>query len=263
MASLHACWVLQHAALPHLPGMHPLLLHLVCPPPPAPPTPHPQIYVAFELGSFFQNFRRYVRSYDPTRMHDAPPTASPISACQPFSYLDGNESLPISPCGQIAANFFNDTFRLLAPGGAELDLDDSAIAWPSDADHLYGPVAAENYNPASSPALRGGNTSDLVLNANQHWMVRAWRGGGRAGGRCVGGASGRAAGWQQEGSRRRRPACLLCRGLAGAGVDAAPQPGGDTEAVRPAEHCHRGGHRADAGGEQPVQHVRVWGAQDG
>ncbi|EFN56748.1 hypothetical protein CHLNCDRAFT_17454, partial [Chlorella variabilis] len=129
------------------------------------------IYVAFELGSFFQNFRRYVRSYDPTRMHDAPPTASPISACQPFSYLDGNESLPISPCGQIAANFFNDTFRLLAPGGAELDLDDSAIAWPSDADHLYGPVAAENYNPASSPALRGGNTSDLVLNANQHWMV--------------------------------------------------------------------------------------------
>jgi hypothetical protein len=130
--------------------------------------------LVFELGSFFQNFRRYVRSYDPNRMHDGADSGSPVSACQPFSYLGGNGSLPINPCGQIANNFFNDTFRVLGPGG-ELEVDDSSIAWSSDADHLYGPVAAVNYNPADAAALRGGNTTFQVLNQNQHWMVR-WQG---------------------------------------------------------------------------------------
>jgi hypothetical protein len=127
--------------------------------------------VAFELSSFFQNFRRYVRSYDPNRMHDGGSSGSPASACQPFSFLGDNDSLPINPCGQIAANFFNDTFRFLGPGGASLALDDSDIAWPSDANDLYGAVPAENYNPGSAPGLRTGNTSTLLLNQNQHWMV--------------------------------------------------------------------------------------------
>lgn len=131
----------------------------------------PPIYVAFELSSFFQNFRRYVRSYDPNRMHDGGSSGSPASACQPFSFLGDNDSLPINPCGQIAANFFNDTFRFLGPGGASLALDDSDIAWPSDANDLYGAVPAENYNPGSAPGLRTGNTSSLLLNQNQHWMV--------------------------------------------------------------------------------------------
>lgn len=129
------------------------------------------VYVIFELGSFFQNFRRYVRSYDPTRMHDGSGSGSPVSACAPFSYADpGNNTLPINPCGQIAHSFFNDTFSLSLAGGEQLPVDDSSIAWSSDANHLYGPVAPENFNPAGGYP-RGGNTSDVVLNQNQHWMV--------------------------------------------------------------------------------------------
>ena len=134
--------------------------------------------MAFELGSYFQNFRRYARSYDPTRMHDGAGSGGPVSACNPFSYLGDNDSLPINPCGQIANSFFNDTFSLLATpagasAGAPLEMDDSGIAWSSDADHLYGPVTPENYNTV--PDLRGGNTSVKLLNENQHWMVRPMR----------------------------------------------------------------------------------------
>lgn len=140
----------------------------------------PPIWVSYELGSFFQNFRRYVRSYDPNRMNDGADSGSPLSACEPFAYLqsDSNTSLPINPCGQIAHSFFNDSFSLsAAPADPSaqpqaLPLDASDIAWPSDRKHLYGPVPAENYNPGGGFAWgRGGNTSTEPLNENQHWMV--------------------------------------------------------------------------------------------
>lgn len=147
---------------------------------PSPSCPLAQIYVAYELGTYFQNFRRYVRSYDPTRMHDGSSSGSPVAACNPFSFLGDNGSLPINPCGQIAQSFFNDTFTFAVAGSGQLEVDSSSIAWSSDADNLYGAVPAENYNPGGTSApLRGGNTSEVVLNANQHWMVRAC---GRRGG---------------------------------------------------------------------------------
>lgn len=135
----------------------------------------PPIYVVFELGTYFQNFRRYVRSYDPVQMHDG--GNSPLAACAPFQYLtnpDGSNdnSAAITPCGQIAHSFFNDSYSLAIRGGAPLAVDDSSIAWPSDRDNLYGPVTAKNYNPGGAfESQRGGNTSELLLNQNEHWMV--------------------------------------------------------------------------------------------
>ncbi|PSC75562.1 ALA-interacting subunit 3 [Micractinium conductrix] len=128
----------------------------------------PPIWVAYELGTYFQNFRRYVRSYDPARMHDGNGT-TPISACAPFQYLGGDASLPINPCGQIAQSLFNDTFTFGLVGGAALAVDSSSIAWPSDGEDLYGAVPAENFN--SDPALRGGATTTQLLNEDQRWMV--------------------------------------------------------------------------------------------
>ena len=37
--------------------------------------------------------------------------------------------------------------------------------------HLYGPVQPVNYNTEQLAAFRGGNTSDVVLNKNQHFIV--------------------------------------------------------------------------------------------
>lgn len=45
------------------------------------------------------------------------------------------------------------------------------IAWQYDVDHLYGPVQPVNYNTEQEAAFRGGNTSEVVLNQNQHFIV--------------------------------------------------------------------------------------------
>ena len=89
-----------------------------------------QIYVFYRLGSFFQNYRRYVRSIDSNAMHDGSSGAG-SSACDPFRYVgdEANPALPnngaIFPCGQIANSNFNDSFTMtLTPeGGSEVPLE--------------------------------------------------------------------------------------------------------------------------------------------
>lgn len=86
-----------------------------------------QIYLFYRLGSFFQNYRRYVRSFDSTAMHDGSSGAG-AAACEPFRYQTADDSPDPSqpydgrvlPCGQIAYSNFNDSFSLAvsAPGAA-------------------------------------------------------------------------------------------------------------------------------------------------
>ena len=81
-----------------------------------------QIYVGFVLDEFYQNFRRYVRSFDPKQMRNGD-IFSGVSACNPFLYegFDENSSLPesgaILPCGQISHSNFNDSFLLGSVNG--------------------------------------------------------------------------------------------------------------------------------------------------
>ena len=136
------------------------------------------VFVTYELGTFYQNYRRYVRSYDPTQMHDGSPFPG-TSSCEPFLYetasgLDPDDSLPeqgaILPCGQISHSNFNDSFILSSSIPAlDVGIDDSGIAWASDREHLYGNVTAVNFNQIE--AYRGGNSSTLPLNEDEHWMI--------------------------------------------------------------------------------------------
>lgn len=134
----------------------------------------PPIWVVIELNTFFQNYRRYVRSYDAQQMHDNGSAIPGASACEPFQFVGNSEDSSlladgaIVPCGQIAHSNFNDTYSL-SLDGQPIEIDDSDIAWSSDRKHLYGPVEPINYN--IYPPARGGNTSSTVLNENQHWMV--------------------------------------------------------------------------------------------
>ena len=105
-------------------------------PPLLPPCPG-QIYVFYRLGSYFQNYRRYVRSYDSTQMHDGGSGAG-AAACEPFQYVNFNANASLQnggailPCGQIAYSNFNDsyTMQLVAAGGgsAAIALDVSCGA---------------------------------------------------------------------------------------------------------------------------------------
>lgn len=135
-----------------------------------------QVYVVFELETFFQNYRRYVRSFDSQQMHDGDVFPGG-SACDPFRYegFDPNSSLPengaILPCGQISQSNFNDSFVLSSPNRPDVNLsiDSSDIAWRSDAENLYGNFPSVNFN--QMPQYRGGNTTQYPLNEDQHWMV--------------------------------------------------------------------------------------------
>lgn len=46
---------------------------------------------------------------------------------------------------------------------------ESGIAWGYDKMHLYGSYKPTNFN--SEPAFRGGNTSTVPVNTNEHLMV--------------------------------------------------------------------------------------------
>ena len=52
-----------------------------------------------------------------------------------------------------------------------MPMQQNNVAWAYDVDHLYGPVQPVNYNTEQQAAFRGGNTSEVVLNQNQHFVV--------------------------------------------------------------------------------------------
>jgi hypothetical protein len=134
----------------------------------------PPIYVFYEVQKFYQNHKRYVRSRNDNQMGgDTSATAG--SSCEPERYVNGsaNANLPndgnINPCGLIAWSFFNDTYSLATSSGSAVPIDESNLAWSFDRNHLYGAVQPVNYN--TYPAQRGGNTSVVDINQNEHLMV--------------------------------------------------------------------------------------------
>ena len=74
------------------------------------------VYVYYELGAFYQNHKRYVRSRDDQQMGGVP--GPPAERCAPEKTTADGE--PIVPCGLAAWSHFNDTFAdwaLVEPGG--------------------------------------------------------------------------------------------------------------------------------------------------
>ena len=48
-------------------------------------------------------------------------------------------------------------------------MQETGIAWSYDKNHLYGPVQPQNFN--TEPDRRGGNTSTVDIDKNEHLMV--------------------------------------------------------------------------------------------
>ena len=68
-------------------------------------------YVYYGLSNFYQNHRRYVKSRSDKQLLGNPTETSPD--CAPFDKTgDGENALPIAPCGAIANSLFNDTIVL-------------------------------------------------------------------------------------------------------------------------------------------------------
>ncbi|KAH8596260.1 CDC50 family protein [Bisporella sp. PMI_857] len=104
----------------------------------------PPVLFYYKLTNFYQNHRRYAKSFNTDQLSGKAVSASTIkgSDCTPLTVSDGKAYYP---CGLAANSIFNDTFSspLLRnpPGEATPKLyemkNNSGIAWGSDKD-LYG-----------------------------------------------------------------------------------------------------------------------------
>jgi hypothetical protein len=104
------------------------------------------IYFYYRLTNFYQNHRRYVKSFDVDQLKGDAKTGPQIKSgeCDPLDVApDGR---PYYPCGLIANSMFNDTYsdlRALNVNEYEFyNLTEKGISWSSEGD-LYGKTKYE------------------------------------------------------------------------------------------------------------------------
>lgn len=120
-----------------------------------PDTLNPPVLLYYQLSNFYQNHRRYVKSFDQEQLKGSAVDHRQVagSDCDPLQN-DPESGKPYYPCGLIANSIFNDTFYspTLLNTIANSDEDSvyhmtgEGIAWSSDkalygeTDYKYGDV---------------------------------------------------------------------------------------------------------------------------
>lgn len=117
----------------------------------------PPVYLYYRLSNFYQNHRRYVKSYDQDQLSGSAVSNSSINGgtCQPLEL--NATGFAYYPCGLIANSVFNDTFHspfLLDVAGSDASnqtyvMTNNSVAWPSDRS-LYG-VSQYTTNQVAPP----------------------------------------------------------------------------------------------------------------
>ena len=110
---------------------------------------HAPVLLYYRLTNFYQNHRRYVKSFDQDQLKGEFRSNSTIrgSDCDPLQ-VDSETDKAYYPCGLIANSMFNDTFHspiLLSTSGSSMsnityNMTEDGIAWASDS-NLYGTTA--------------------------------------------------------------------------------------------------------------------------
>jgi len=97
----------------------------------------PPVFLYYKLTSFYQNHRRYVKSFDKSQLQGNYRSASDLDNgnCKPLGKLNVNGTYKaIYPCGLIANSLFNDTFlqpiRIGSGANVTYNFTDKGIAWP-------------------------------------------------------------------------------------------------------------------------------------
>lgn len=109
------------------------------------------VYLYYQLTNFYQNHRKYVKSYSKSQLKGESVSEDDIkSSCDPIVYnedldpgrnaVDGsalNDNSIADPCGLIANSYFEDSYQLIKDGN-QITIDDSDIAWSTDDKSKYG-----------------------------------------------------------------------------------------------------------------------------
>ncbi|KAL9097844.1 MAG: hypothetical protein Q9165_000170 [Trypethelium subeluteriae] len=109
----------------------------------------PPVFLYYRLTNFYQNHRRYVKSFDQQQLQGQFRDNNSISNsdCDPLR-IDPETGKAFYPCGLIANSIFNDTINSpvwMQVAGSDADnqtysMTSQGIAWSSDRD-LYKPTA--------------------------------------------------------------------------------------------------------------------------
>ncbi|KAJ3252293.1 hypothetical protein HK103_001638 [Boothiomyces macroporosus] len=123
------------------------------------------VYLYYRLTNFYQNNRKYVKSFDLNQLKgDAVPSGSINSLCSPVDVPKTGVTVSINgvsvapdadavyyPCGLIANSLFSGVCSINDPTSTVLyNISSKGIAWPSDADkygkssYLTNPAFANN-----------------------------------------------------------------------------------------------------------------------
>ncbi|KAJ1920448.1 alkylphosphocholine resistance protein lem3 [Mycoemilia scoparia] len=104
------------------------------------------VYLYYKLTNFYQNHRRYVKSYNVDQLRGDAVSASTLKGgdCEPLAVRNINNVVkPIYPCGLIANSIFNDTISNFTlanssdssdDGSSTYDFSPKGISWSSDKD---------------------------------------------------------------------------------------------------------------------------------
>jgi len=92
------------------------------------------IQIYYQIGDFYQNHRRYVKSRSDKQLlyKDA---AHLTKDCDPEGY--SADGAPIVPCGLVAWSLFNDTYTISVNKKA-IEVNKKDIAWQSDKNKKFG-----------------------------------------------------------------------------------------------------------------------------
>lgn len=121
----------------------------------------PPVLFYYKLTNFYQNHRRYAKSFNTDQLSGTAVSASTLdsSDCTP---LETDNGKPYYPCGLAANSLFNDTFGIPilqnVIGGNDASQpyymnNNSGIAWASDRE-LYGPTKYKWADVAVPPNWR-------------------------------------------------------------------------------------------------------------
>jgi len=94
------------------------------------------VYVYYQLDNFYQNHRRYVKSYDKYQLLGTVASKHAHKECVPLVY---NGSTALHPCGLVANSLFND--KIILATDQEIAYD--GIAWAADATKYQQPDGFE------------------------------------------------------------------------------------------------------------------------
>ncbi|KAJ1951949.1 alkylphosphocholine resistance protein lem3, partial [Linderina pennispora] len=103
----------------------------------------PTVFLYYRLTNFYQNHRRYARSFDSDQLKGKHRSASDIKGgdCDPLDVQTINGvRKPIFPCGLIANSMFNDTISkplLVSPSNSDspnvtYEMTEDDISWSAD-----------------------------------------------------------------------------------------------------------------------------------